>query len=250
MKTASAVCVFVLAISGLHNHVFGQNLGSAANFAVLGGSTVTNTGPTVITGNLGVSPGSAITGFPPGVVVNGSVHGADAVSQLARNDLIIAYNALAAMAPNQSLTGMNLGGLTLTPGVYSFATSAFLTGTLTLDGVGDPNAMFVFQIGSTLITSSLSSVLTTNGAGALNIFYQVGSSATLGTGTAFQGNILALASITLTTGATIVEGRALAINGAVTLDSNLITIPTPGASALIGGALVGGLVRRRRPIAA
>ena len=128
----------------------------------------------------------------------------------------------AGLAPTQNLTGQNLGGLTLTPGVYSFSSSAQLTGTLTLDAQGDPNALFVFQIGSTLTTASNSSVVFINGGQGNNTFWQVGSSATLGTGTAFTGNILALASITLTTGANIRCGRALARNGAVTQDHNNI----------------------------
>jgi hypothetical protein len=222
-------------------------LGSAQNFAVLGGSTVTNTGPTVITGNLGVWPGTAITGFPPGIV-NGMIHASDAVAQQAQSDVTTAYNTLAGMALTQDLTGMNLGGMTLGPGVYFFSSSAFLTGTLTLDAMGNPNALFVFQIGSTLISASNSSVMTINSADACEVYWQVGSSATLGTDSTFQGNILALTSITLTTRASLVEGRALARNGAVTMDSNIITahcIPTPGAAALFGMVFVGATARRR-----
>jgi hypothetical protein len=200
-------------------------LGPTANsFAVLGASTVTNTGPTIVGGNLGVSPGAAITGFPPGLVLApGTIHAADAVALQAQTEVTTAFNVLAALPPNASLTGQDLGGLTLTPGVYNFATSAQLTGTLTLDGQGDPNARFVFQIGSTLTTASSSRVIFVNGAQDDEVYWQVGSSATLGTSTQFAGNIVALTSITLNTNASIVCGRALARNGAVTLDSNVVS---------------------------
>lgn len=203
------------------------SLGTAGNFSVLAGSTVTNTGPSVIDGgSVGVSPGSAITGFPPGSVKPPfTTHVADAVALQAQNDLTTAYNAAAGLVHTQDLTGQNLGGLTLVPGVYFFSSSAQLTGTLTLNDQGDPNAQFVFQIGSTLTTASNSSVVTINGGSmpGCNVFWQVGSSATLGTGTAFEGHILALTSITLNTSATILDGSALARNGAVTLDTNTIT---------------------------
>jgi hypothetical protein len=202
------------------------NLGTAGDFAVLAGSTVTNTGPSVIDGgDVGVSPGSAITGFPPGIVVPPfTMHAADGVALQAQNDLTTAYNAAAGLAPTQNLTGQDLGGMTLLPGVYFFMSSAQLTGTLTLNNLGDPNAEFVFQIGSTLTTASNSSVVTINGGPmpGCNVFWQIGSSATLGTGTAFEGHILALTSITMTTGSTILNGSALARNGAVTLDDNRI----------------------------
>jgi uncharacterized repeat protein (TIGR01451 family) len=203
----------------------GPSLGTAQSFAVLGGSTVTNTGMTVVTGDLGVSPGSAVTGFPPGVVVGGTIHANDAVAMQAQNDVTTAYNALAGMACNTALTGQDLGGLTLTPGVYCFTSSAQLTGTLTLDAQCDPNAVFIFQIASTLTTASSSSVQIINGGQNCNVFWQVGSSATLGTGTAFVGNILALASITLTTGSSL-SGRALARTGAVTMDTNAVSAPS------------------------
>lgn len=207
------------------------SLGTAQSFAVLGGSTVTNTGPSIITGDLGVSPGSAITGFAPGIVT-GTIHADDAVAMQAQDDLTTAYNAVAGLALNTDLTDQDLGGLTLTPGVYFFMTSAQLTGTLRLNGLGDPDAQFVFQIGSALTTASNAVVLPINSADGCRVYWQIGSSATLGTGTSFQGNILALASITLNTGANIVDGRALARHGAVTLDSNTITsdcvVPAPG----------------------
>jgi hypothetical protein len=170
----------------------GQTLGTADSFAVLGASTVTNTGASVITGDLGVSPGTAITGFPPGTVT-GTIHAADAVSLQAQSDLTTAYNFLVAQPCGTDLTGLDLGGITLTPGVYCFSTSAQLTGTLILDAQNNPNAVFIFQIGSTLTTATNSIVNLINGAQncSVGIFWQVGSSATLGSGTAFSGNILA-----------------------------------------------------------
>ncbi len=201
--------------------------------AFLGGSTVTNTGSSVVNGYLGVSPGTEITGFPPGIV-NGETHSADAVALQAQSDLTIAYNDLAGQACNFNLTGQDLGGMTLIPGVYCFDTSAQLTGALTLDPVGDPYAVWVFQIGSTLTTASNASVVVLGDFEVCNVFWQVGSSATIGTNTAFQGNIAALTSITLNTGATM-SGRALARNGAVTMDTNTITLPvcTPTAVELL-----------------
>lgn len=186
---------------------------------------MTNTGPTIVTGNLGVAPGSAITGFPPGVVVGGTIHAGNAVALQAQADATAAYNNLAGQACDTDLTGQDLGGLTLIPAVYCFSSSAQLTGILTLDAQGDPNAVWAFQIGSTITTASASSVLIINGGDACNLFWQVGSSATLGTTTAFQGNVLALASITATTGVTV-SGRLLALTAAVTMDTNTVTIPT------------------------
>lgn len=201
-------------------------LGTADSFAVLGGTTVTNTGPTVVSGDLGVSPGSAVTGFPPGLVINGAIHAADAVALQAQSDLTTAYNDAAGRPCTSDLSGVDLGTQTLTDGTYCFSSSAQLTGTLTLNGEGNPNAVFIFQIGSTLTTAPASAVSLINGAQACNVYWQVGSSATLGTTTTFRGSILALTSIALQTGATIVEGRALARNGAVTLDTNTITRDT------------------------
>ena len=198
-------------------------LGAAQSFAVLGATTVTNTGPTVITGDLGVFPGTAITGFPPGNVV-GATHAADAVALQAQSDTTAAYLNLAGQTcPASHTFGVptDLSGMTLSPGVYCFASSAGLTGTLTLDGLGSSNAVWIFQIGSTLITGSSSTVQIINGGQPCNVFWQVGSSATLNTTTTFIGNILALTSIALQTKAEL-SGRALARNGAVTLDSNLI----------------------------
>jgi hypothetical protein len=197
------------------------SLGTAQNFGVLAGSTVTNTGATTVNGNVGVSPGSAVTGFPPGVIVGGAIHSNDAVAMQAQNDLTTAYNNIAATPCNVDLTGQDLGGQTLTPGVYCFTTSAQITGALTLNALGNANALFLFKIGSTLTTASASSVTVINNGGSScnKVFWQVGSSATLGTSSSFTGDILALASITATTGANT-NGRALARNGAVTLDGN------------------------------
>src|SRR3984957_1275016 len=194
-------------------------LGAAQDVAILGASTITNTGPTTIIGNIALSPGSAITGFPPGVVLGGAIHINDALAVQAHADTFTAFNKLAGETVTANLTGTNLGGLTLTPGVYHFNTSAQLTGTLQLNTGGNPNAAFHFQIGSTLTTGSGSAVvvLGLNGASDPNIFWQVGSSATIGTGTVFDGNILALTSITLDPGASLSVGRALSINGAVTM---------------------------------
>jgi ice-binding like protein len=211
-------------------------LGTAGPFAVLGASTVTNTGPSVINGNLGVSPGSAVTGFPPGIV-NGTIHAADAAAAQAQSDLTTAYNTAAGESCNSDLTGQDLGGMTLTAGVYCFDTSAGLTGTTTLNAQGNAAALFVFKIGSTLTTASSSTVNLINGARPCNVFWQIGASATLGTGTSFVGNIMALTSITMTTGATL-RGRALARTGAVTLDTNVITkatCHTDDAGGSVGG---------------
>ncbi len=196
-------------------------LGTADAFAVLAGQAVTNTGPSVITGSVGVSPGTAITGFPPGTVTGGVQHAADAVALQARSDLTTAYNDAAGRIPAVLLPS-DLGGQTLVAGVYRVPSAMALTGTVTLDAQGDPTAVFVFQAPSTLITASNSTVALVNGAQACNVFWQVGSSATLGTGTTFVGNILALTSASVQTGATV-AGRVLARDGQVSLDSNVIT---------------------------
>jgi len=211
-------------------------LGTTASFAVLAGTTITNTGPSMIGGsvggNIGVSPGTAVTGFPPGAVSDGTIHSADATALQAQVDLTTAYNDAAGRAVTDELTGQDLGGLTLTAGVYKFSSSAQLTGTLILDAQGDPEAVFIFQIGSTLTTASSSVVSLTNGARFCRVFWQVGSSATLGTNTQFVGHVFALTSIAAQTCATI-QGQLLASNGAVTLDNNTINngvcaaAPTP-----------------------
>jgi hypothetical protein len=224
-KCSLALCWGFAALLGSSAMAVAQPLSS---FAVLGGSTVTNTNATIVTGNLGVSPGSSVTGFPPGIVTGGTIHAADLVAAQAQNELTTLYNSLASMPCNTDLTGQDLGGMTLTPGVYCFSTSAQLTGTLTLDAQGNANAVFIFKIGSTLTTASAASVLLINSASSCGVFWQVGSSATLGTGTALAGSIVALTSITLNTGANV-TGRTLARNGAVTLDGNNVTVCTgPG----------------------
>jgi hypothetical protein len=203
------------------NTVQADVLGTSGNFLVLGASTVTNTGPTVIMGSLGLSPGSAITGFPPGLV-DGTTDAADAPAGQAQTDLVAAWTTLKNEPCQFTLTNPDLGGVIATPGVYCFASpSAGLTGALTLDAQGKADARFVFQIASTLTTATASSVLRINGGSDCNVFWEVGSSATLGTSTQFRGNILASTSITVTTSATV-WGRLLAHTGAVTLDSNTV----------------------------
>jgi hypothetical protein len=203
-------------------------LGTAGSYAVLAGSTVTNTGPSVIDGDLGLSPGTAVTGFPPGHV-NGVIHAADAAALQAKADLKTAYNVAASEQPPHPVTG-DLGGQTLTRGVYNSATSLGLTGALTLDGQGDPNSVWVFQAASSLTTATASHVNLINGASPCNVYWQIGSSATLGTASTFRGSILALHSITVTTNVTV-QGRVLARNGAVTLDTDTITRPNCAATS-------------------
>lgn len=198
-------------------------LGTLTSFAVVAGSAITNTGPTVVTGDLGLSPGTSVTGFggpPNGSVVGASHVSPDAAAAQAQSDLVTAYND-AANAPSTSSLSGDLGGKNLTPGVYTYSSSAQLTGPLTLTGDG----VYIFQIGSSLTTASDSSVVLTAGAQACAVFWQVTSSATLGTRTGFQGNLMALTSITMTTGASL-TGRALARNGALTLDSDTVTRPS------------------------
>ena len=218
---AVALAVLLFAVGSAPN-AGGQTapgLGTASSYAVLGGSTVTNTGSTVIDGDLGVWPGTAVTGFPPGIV-GGTIHAGDAIAQQAQRRCHHCVRRAGRPEPAPpNLTGQDLGGMTLTEGVYCFSSSAQLTGQLTLNAQGSADAVFIFQIGSTLTTASDSSVLVTNGGVDCNVFWQVGSSATLGTDTTFVGNILALTSITLNTGADV-SGRALARNGAVTMDTN------------------------------
>jgi len=204
-------------------------LGSAGNFSVLAGSTVTSTGGTTVAGDLGVWAGTAVTGFagiPPGGpgTVSGTIHAGDAVAQTAQGDLTTAYNDAAGrtLAP-VDVANADLGGRTLAPGLYKSSGTLAITGNLTLDAQGDPNAVFIFQIASSLNTAAGSQVILSGGASVANIYWQVGSSATLGTTTIFKGTILADQSISLATGATL-DGRALTRIGAVTLDANTITI--------------------------
>ena len=199
------------------------SLGSASQFAVLAASTVTCASGSAITGDVGVSPGTAITGFNPDCTISGAIHAGDGVAAQAHNDLLTAYNGLAGVACLHNLTNQDLGGKTLAPGVYCFDSSVGLTGQLTLDGGGDPNAVWIFQIASTLTAASNSAVVMAGSGKPCNVFWQVGSSATIGTNSAFQGNLVAFASVTLVSGTSLV-GRALALNAAVTLDHNNITL--------------------------
>jgi hypothetical protein len=198
-------------------------LGKATSFAVLAGTTVTNTGPTIITGDLGVSPGTAVTHFPPGTVTGGAQYtGATSLAGSAQNDLTTAYLNAFGSPCNFDVTGIDLGGKTLTPGTYCSSSSLGLTGTLILSG----NGVFIFKAASsTLTTASGSTVSLTNGAQPCNVFWQIGSSATLGSTTTFVGTIMALTDIHLNDSASI-AGRALARNGEVTLINNQIKAPT------------------------
>ena len=212
-------------------------LGTAESFVVLGGESVSNTGPSVLTGDLGVAPGTSLVGFGSPAVVNGAIHNNNEVANTAQADVDTAYGVAASepVPPANVLTGTDLGNRTLMAGAYRYDSSAQLTGQLTLDAAGDPNAQFVFEIGSTLTTAPGSSVRLVNGASPCNVFWQVGSSATLDTTTAFQGNVMALASISLNDGASVI-GRLLARDGSITLINNVIdnspcvtasTTPTP-----------------------
>ncbi len=206
------------------------NLGSASSYAVLAGSTITNTGSTTITGDIGLSPGTAVTGFPPGIV-SGTTQVANAQSLAAQTSATAAYLTAASATPATSIAGGVLGGLTLNPGVYNYTSALSLTGTLTLNAGGNPAAVFIIQSGSTLTTASGSAVMLAGNAQACNVFWQVGSSATLGTTTSFAGTILALTSATLNSGAQV-NGRVFAQTGAVTLDGNAITVPTCAATTV------------------
>ncbi|KAK4541996.1 hypothetical protein LTR36_007196 [Oleoguttula mirabilis] len=195
-------------------------LGTASNYAIVAASTITNTGDTVIDAPIALSPGSSITGFPPGINTGEDIDNAAAVQ--AQADAQTAFTALAGQTVTTDLTGQDLGGMTLDAGVYGFSSSGGLTGALTLDGQGNSGAVFVFKFGSTLTTASASSVNLINGAQACNVYWQVGSSATLGTTTAFAGNVIAQASITVTTGTSLSGGGFYALTAAVTLDTNAI----------------------------
>ena len=208
------------------------DLATVEPFVVLGGSTVTNTGPSVLNGDLGVSPGTALVGFGLPAVVNGAIHANDGVAAQAKLDLTNAYNVAASqpVLPANDLTGTDLGNRTLLAGAYRYTSSAQLTGPLVLDAEGDPNAQFVFEISSALTTASASSVNLINGASPCNVYWQVGSSATLGSTTAFKGNLMALTSISLNNAATV-QGRMLARNGQVSLINNVIDGSMCGTSS-------------------
>ena len=201
-------------------------LGTANGFAVLAGAGITNTGPTTINGDIGTFPTTTIVGFSS-IVLTGTNHAGDGTTQGAKTDLVTAYNAAVAESPTTTVSG-DLGGRTLIAGAYSSQSSLGLTGTLTLDGAGNAGSIFVFQAGSTLTTASASNIVLINGAQSCNVFWQMGSSVTLGTNSTFRGSILAQQSITATTGV-VVDGRLLASNGAVTMDSNRIAKPTCAA---------------------
>ena len=224
-----AVGGLLIAVSGIAQAATSVGLGTADSFAVLAGAGITNTGSTTITGDIGSHPTTSIG--MTGVTLHGTNHGGDSVTQGAKNDLTTAYNNAAGQSPRTTIA-TELGGSTLVSGVYNSTAGTFgITGNLKLDAQGNPDAVFIFQASSTLITADNSSVSLINGAQACNVFWQVGSSATLATGTTFRGTILASTSITLVTGATV-DGRVLASTGSVTMDTNTITRSTCTASSV------------------
>lgn len=250
-----AIPLFVALAYGPSQSWAGPIGSELASFAVLAGSTVTNTGGTVLTGNLGVSPGTAITGFygttendGPGTFTGTAYQGSTTTGNTAQTQLGNAITYFGGLASTLNLSGQDLGGMTLTPGVYTFNSTAGLTGTLNLDDTS--NGLFVFQIGSGLTTANFSSVNLIGGS-ANNVYWNVGSSATLGTNTAFKGSILAQASIALNNGASILGGSAWAHTGAVTMITNEISVspvPEPGTwmMMLSGLGLIGSLAYRRK----
>ncbi|WP_332876200.1 ice-binding family protein [Massilia sp. S19_KUP03_FR1] len=206
-------------------------LGAAQSFTVLGGSTVTNTGLTTVNGDVGVAPGTALTGFGSATLL-GTLHSDDAAATLAHGDALAANNYLASLAFTRDLSGLDLGGMTLGAGIYRIASSAQLTGTLVLDAQNMANALFVFQIGTTLTTATAAAVNVINGSADTGVFFGVGTSAVLGAGSMFAGNIIANDSITLSAAASLLCGRALALNGAVTLDTNRVSNDCSAGGAL------------------
>jgi type VI secretion system secreted protein VgrG len=251
---AAIIVPIIMLLAGATPALAEVALGTAANFAVLGGSAVTNTGPTDITGSLGVWSGSSITGA--GSIVGASL-ASGPVSEQAQSDTTAALTIISGLTPTTSLTGLDLGTVgVLTPGVYTFSSSAGLTGNLVLNFASDPTGTVVFEIDSTLTTASDSTVIMENAAPTAEVIWDVGSSATLGTGTAMVGTIIANQSITLNTGASITCGRAIAQVGAVTMESNSIStacsatngagvpIPEPGSMLLLAASLAGMAVVR------
>ena len=247
-RGGATLVAFVLAVAGLVMFGVTANaavvatvpLATSANYVVLGGSTVTNTGSSTLGGSLGVSPGTSITGFPPGkVLAPGTTNKTNAAAQQAQSDLTAAYVNAAGRALDAT-TAADLSGRTLQGGVYAGPSKGALglTGKLTLDGAGNSNSVFIFQTNSTLITGSGSTVALINGAKECNVFWQVGSSATLGTGSTFVGNILALTSISVKSSVTV-HGRALARNGAVTLINDTFTQPSCAASTPVTTTTIG-----------
>lgn len=250
MKTLPWIFLIAVVVADVPSSVFAQsivNLGSAASYGVFAGTSVNNTGSTIINGDLGVSPGATITGFPPGVV-NGTIHTADSAAAQAQADLLVGYNM--ASGQTATVTGVTaFSTTTLTSGVYNAAANLSLSGTLTLDGGGQANPVFVFQMGSTLLTAVGSQVLLVNGARADLVFWQVGTSATLGDSSLFVGSVLANTSITAGTGLTV-AGRLLAHNGTVTLIGDSITVPVsavpePAATSMLIAAAVGLIIGAR-----
>src|ERR1700730_3699026 len=239
---AAAVIVFGLLATSWSAAASVVSLGAADNVAVLGNSTVTNAGPTIVTGNVALSsPGVSITGFPPGTIIDGAQYIGPGLANQAHADAVIAYGQLVGETFTTDLSGSNLGGMILTPGVYHFDTAAQLTGTLILDTQGDPNATFHFQIGSTLTTDPNSMITFLNGSSS-NVFWQVGTSATIGVDSVLYGNVLADQSITVNSGATVI-GRLIAINAAITLDTDIINIPAvPEPGTWFPGVLALGII--------
>lgn len=248
-QLSSLVAVAIAALAPSVGAQTMVNLGSASTFAVLAGTSITSTGATTLNGDLGVSPGATVTETPT-MEVDGTRHVNDSTASAAQLALTSAYNDAASQTPTFSLgAAYDLGGETRLPGVYNSSGSFAVTGILTLDAQSDPNAVWIFQAGSTLTTATNSQILLINGAQAANVFWQVGSSATLNTSSQFAGNVLALTSITLTSGASV-DGRILARNGTVTFDTNTVTVPTaipePSTYAILVGlaALATVMVRR------
>ena len=228
-RTASKKAVAPSSTAMVANTLVAPNLGSARSFAVLAASTVTNTGVSAINGDLGLSPGISVTGFPPGMLA-GTQHISDPMTAQAQLDLTAAYNDAAGRTLGAITLAGNLGGMTLAPGLYKSTSSLEISsGDLTLDAQGDANAVYIFQMGSTFVSTVGRKIILAGGAQAANIYWQVGSSATLGVSSVFKGNIMALASITANNGASV-DGRLLARTAAVTLDNNVVNVTAASVS--------------------